>query len=125
MESYGRTEWRQDGILHREDGPAASYRDGTQEWYQHGHLHRDDGPAVSSPAGFERWYKNGVLHRTNGPALTSLSNYQEWWIDGVQKAALHLILSPHGGIEIDLDDQRNWCRMDATDFAHYGAAINE
>lgn len=45
--------------LHREDGPAIIYPDGTQEWYRNGVLHRGDGPAVVHPDGKEEWYRNG------------------------------------------------------------------
>ena len=121
----GVKKWRKNGRLHREDGPAVVYGDGTREWYRHGRLHRVGGPATWSPAGFERWYRDGTLHRTNGPALTSLTGQQEWWIDGTQKAAMFLTLTPYGGMEINLEDRRNWCRMDAADWIHYGAAIND
>ena len=49
------------GKIHREDGPAVEYRDGTKEWWLNGNLHREDGPAVE--------WGNG---------------YKEWWIDGEQ-----------------------------------------
>lgn len=34
-------------ILHREDGPAIEYEDGTNEWYINNQRHRIDGPAIT------------------------------------------------------------------------------
>ena len=42
----GTLEWRLDGQLHREDGPALVTSDGTQLWFRHGVAHREDGPAA-------------------------------------------------------------------------------
>lgn len=33
-------------MLHREDGPAVEWKDGSEEWYINDVLHREDGPAV-------------------------------------------------------------------------------
>ena len=55
-----RTEWRLNGKLHREDGPALEYADGSKEWWLNGKLHRVDGPAVEYAAdGSEEWWLNG------------------------------------------------------------------
>ena len=54
------TEWRQNGELHRTDGPAYEGANGTKYWYQHNKLHRTDGPAVEYPDGSKHWYQNGV-----------------------------------------------------------------
>lgn len=35
------------GLLHREDGPAATHPDGSEVWAINGQLHRTDGPAVT------------------------------------------------------------------------------
>ena len=35
-----------EGLLHREDGPAVVYDNGTQEWWVKGSRHRLDGPAI-------------------------------------------------------------------------------
>ena len=49
--------------LHREDGPAYIYPDGTpdgtQFWYLNGKYHREDGPAVIYSNGTKVWYLNG------------------------------------------------------------------
>jgi len=47
------------GQLHREDGPAVEYVDGSKFWYQNDKLHREDGPAVVNVNGIKRWYING------------------------------------------------------------------
>jgi hypothetical protein len=52
-----------DGLLHRTDGPAVIYPDGSLSWWIHGLRHRLDGPAVSSICDID-----------------SISF--EWWIDG-------------------------------------------
>lgn len=49
-----------DGYLHRLDGPAMLYNDGSYEWYKNGIFHRIDGPAV---------------YYINGPVI-------DWWING-------------------------------------------
>ncbi len=63
--------------LHRLNGPAIERADGTKEWYQNGVLHREDGPAVENLYG-KRWYKNGKLHRENGPAIES-DRIKKWY----------------------------------------------
>lgn len=36
------------------------YLDGTKECYLNGRLHREDGPAIEYPNGTKYWYLNGV-----------------------------------------------------------------
>ncbi len=45
--------------LHRLDGPAVEYADGSKEWYVDGKLHRLDGPAVEYTDGHKAWYVIG------------------------------------------------------------------
>ena len=47
------------GKLHREDGPALEFTDGSKTWYINGRLHRVDGPAVEYADGFKCWFING------------------------------------------------------------------
>jgi len=47
------------GELHREDGPAVEYNDGTKEWWLNGQLHREDGPAIEYYDGIKEWWLNG------------------------------------------------------------------
>jgi hypothetical protein len=51
----------QEGRLHREDGPACIFPDGTQMWYVHGELSREDGPAIVCGNGYTFWALNGRL----------------------------------------------------------------
>jgi hypothetical protein len=68
--------------LHREDGPAIEYDDGSKEWYQHGKLHRLDGPAVEWADGGKCWYQNDKLHRLDGPAIDLKSGSKRWYFHG-------------------------------------------
>ena len=54
----GHKEWRLNGDLHREDGPAIESANGDKEWYLNGDLHREDGPAVEFANGTKEWYLN-------------------------------------------------------------------
>jgi len=51
--------------MHREDGPAVEYIDGTKSWYKNGIPHREDGPAVEYPNGTKYWYLNGRMYGYN------------------------------------------------------------
>jgi len=53
--------WYLNGKLHREDGPAIEYADGSRQWWINGKLHREDGPAVIYPTGIREWWFNGKL----------------------------------------------------------------
>jgi hypothetical protein len=64
-----RTEWRKADQLHREDGPAVEYKDGSKEYWQNNQLHRTDGPALEWKDGSKSWWKNGLRHREDGPAI--------------------------------------------------------
>ncbi len=57
------------GELHREDGPAIVWPDGTKMWFKNGQRHREDGPAVEYPSGNCGWYLNGEKVEASGKAL--------------------------------------------------------
>ena len=59
-----------DGRLHRKNGPAVEYKNGTIEYYLHGKLHRIGAPARIFANGDEVWAQNGLYHREDGPAIT-------------------------------------------------------
>jgi hypothetical protein len=61
--------WTLNGKLHRTDGPAIIYANGTQRWYIDGKLHRTDGPAAIHADVLQEWYIDGKRHRTDGPAV--------------------------------------------------------
>lgn len=55
-------------------------------WYVNGLLHREDGPAAVG-LDVDCWYINGMRHREDGPAVEYEigSEYDnEWWINGIQ-----------------------------------------
>jgi len=80
----GSEEWYVNGKLHRTDGPAAEWADGTKVWYENGKRHRDDGPAIERADGSEEWYVNGKLHRTDGPAIDRADGTKFWYVNGVK-----------------------------------------
>lgn len=53
------TEWRYKNKLHRIDGPAVEWTNGTKEWFIDGVPHRTDGPALLLPDGRKFWIING------------------------------------------------------------------
>lgn len=69
-----------DDQLHRADGPALEYEDGTKIWYHHGMIHREDGPAYTAP-GIEIWYNHGLIHRVDGPAVIA-PDHTAWYYNG-------------------------------------------
>lgn len=83
IRSGGREVWSlPDGRLHREDGPAVVFPDGSSVWYQFNLHHREDGPAVQFHNGRCEWWVRGRLHRIVGPARIFPDGTKEWWIDG-------------------------------------------
>ena len=67
------------GKLHREDGPAVEYANGSKAWYLNGKLHREDGPAVEYSNGDKEWWIDG-----NGPAYESADGSKGWWLNGIK-----------------------------------------
>ena len=47
-------------------------------------LHRANGPAIEYPDGSKAWFVNGVRHRTDGPAYIGVDGTEEWWIKGAK-----------------------------------------
>ena len=56
----GAIEYRLNGVLHREDGPAMESPDGSKMWCLYGELHREGGPALEDPGNSNSWYINGI-----------------------------------------------------------------
>lgn len=84
------TGYYQNGLLHREDGPAfiiqaANGEMITEEYYKLGVMHRIDGPAMIRKNRTE-YRQEGELHRVDGPALTVMG-IDEYYIQGVQTDA--------------------------------------
>ena len=62
VDDAGTTRWYKDAkckILHRENGPAIEYADGSKSWWQNGQRHRADGPAIEWASGRKDWFING------------------------------------------------------------------
>jgi hypothetical protein len=77
----GAKEWHQNGIRHRDDGPAVEGLNGYQEWWAHGQLHREDGPAIEGGAdGYTAWYQHGELHREDGPAVANMDGSEHYYL---------------------------------------------
>jgi hypothetical protein len=77
--------WYVDGLLQRDDGPAAEHPEYVR-WYRSGRLHRDDGPAVVWLNEESRgWFRNGRLHRDDGPAIESPDGDDRWFKNGVEQ----------------------------------------
>jgi len=54
---------------------------GNRKWYSNGQLHRTDGPACEYVNGSCAWYNNGQLHRTTGPAVEFVNGRCEWYVN--------------------------------------------
>ena len=78
----GTVRWYWRGRLHREDGPAIEWANGSKEWYRNGLLHRDDGPAIEWASGDKWWFKDGLCHRDGGPAFEGANGDKEWYRNG-------------------------------------------
>jgi hypothetical protein len=74
--------YNDEGLLHREDGPAIEYSNGEKHWYKNNLRHRDDGPAIEYPNGAKYWYKNGLIHRDDGPAIEYENGTKKWLKNG-------------------------------------------
>ena len=83
IDQHGIKEWKlPSGDLHREDGPACEYSNGSRHWYINGKKHREDGPATEYSDGSKMWYINGVCHREDGPAIEYGDDYKRWFLNG-------------------------------------------
>lgn len=104
VDSYDKSEYYKNGMLHRDEGPAL--KTSTQEaYYKHGVLHRDgDMPAVVHFITDEKdnrkllcqeFYKEGVLHREKGPAIMwangSYQHYQNGLMHNASGVACHSV----------------------------------
>lgn len=67
--TFGRV-GQQESLLHRLDGPAVTYADGTNYYYRYGLLHRDpaEGPAVIHASGKLEYWVDGMLLSSGGRA---------------------------------------------------------
>ena len=61
--------------IHREDGPAIEWSDGSKFWYVKGLCHSDNTFAVEDQNGNKFWYFKGMRHRKDGPANSYTNSY--------------------------------------------------
>jgi len=63
INKFGDKEWvLPNSSLHREDGPAVEFSNGSKQWWINGYLHKEDGPAVEHTDGYKGWYLNGTKY---------------------------------------------------------------
>lgn len=79
--------------------------DGRTEWYQNGNLHREDAPAIEYADGSKEWYRNGEQHREDGPAVECANGYKSWWLNGEQftEAEFRRRVDSYDGKEVEID----------------------
>lgn len=54
-------------------------------WRENGQLHRVDGPAAELNSGDKYWYQNNFYFREGGlPAVEYANGNKEWWVNGRQ-----------------------------------------
>ena len=82
VSEYGTMYYNGAGQLHRANGPAVKFADGSKRWFQNSLLHRTDGPAIEYANGSKFWLQNGLLHRMDGPAVEWASGRKSWFING-------------------------------------------
>ena len=107
VDEEGTTRWYKDAkckVLHRENGPAIQYADGTKFWFQNGQCHRTDGPAIEWSYGTKSWWQNGQYHRTDGPAIERADGYKFWYIDGVYMTEAEFLAATQPAIEMTVAD---------------------
>ena len=57
----------------------------TRRYYNSaGQLHREDGPAIEWPNGSKEWCQNGLRHRTDGPAIEWADGDCWWFLFGIR-----------------------------------------
>jgi len=72
----------ENGRLHREDGPAIEYDDGSEEWFLNGKYHRENGPAIIYIGSYKSWCNHGKYHRLDGPAVDYDNGEKKWFLNG-------------------------------------------
>ena len=78
------TIYYKEGKVHREDGPAIIYENGTKKWYVNDLRHREGSPAIEWADGDRMWFDHDKLHRVNGPAIERKDGNHSWYLNGVE-----------------------------------------
>ena len=72
-----RTVWKnQNDELHRENGPAIEWNDGTKSYCKDGLIHRLDGPAIEYPDGYKQYWIEGKRY-TEKDFLTTIKKMKK------------------------------------------------
>ena len=81
IDKNGNKVWRinGNGPIHREDGPAIDYADGTKEWRLNGERHREDGPAVWFYGHKEYWLNGKEVTEEEHMRLTNKKDIKIWY----------------------------------------------
>ena len=80
VDEYGHKFWLLNGKLHREDGPAVEYADGSKSWYINGKCHREDGPAIEWSDGTKEWYVDGEkIEVADNDTFLRMINLKAFW----------------------------------------------
>lgn len=58
-EDEDKIQWYLGDKLHKENGPAVEFADGTREWWIDGKRHREDGAAIEFGDGTNKWFLDG------------------------------------------------------------------
>ena len=107
VDDEGNTRWYKDAkckTLHRENGPAIEYADGSKFWWQNGLRHRMDGPANEWANGDKSWWQNGLLHRIEGPAVEYSNGRKEWWLNDKKLTKAEFLAATQPVIEMTVAD---------------------
>lgn len=108
VDRNGNRRWyNESNKLHRVDGPAIEWVNGTKEWYLDGKRHRENGPAIEFADGTKFWYLNGEYHRTDGPAMEFKNGWKYWYFNGVLLTESEFLKrikkAPCEGKEVEVD----------------------
>ena len=101
------TRWYKDAkckVLHRENGPAIEWCNGTKGWYHNGLLHRADGPAIECANGHKEWWQNDQCHRTDGPAIIFADGDKRWYINDKAMTEAEFLAATQPVVELTVAD---------------------
>jgi len=74
----------EDLLINKEKWPKCIIdEDGNKFWEnENGLLHREDGPAIEWASGIKEWFVEGKRHRENEAAYEGLNGYKLYWLNG-------------------------------------------
>lgn len=58
------------------------FKDGEVWILENGLFHRENGPAFFSKYGPKHWFKEGIRHRIDGPAIEWSYGFKDWYVEG-------------------------------------------